>query len=299
MVPRTAAILPRVVVLTRCAVVCAADLHDAMGSAQFMQRKQRPAARNRPATRSSTDPLLATSGGPPPSGGPAVPGPPPWLSPAPSGDAYSTTAASSSVIVSSLWERLSRLPRSLSSTARRSVRPVPTLSTHQMSPLVLIRVTSSPGTGFARSHFPIAVCTWPATIGVRPRSSIRRMSVRPGRAAAPSFVPMRGEAGLSAAGSEPSTSRASKPTIVWGRPSSRMVKSSRVRPRTGAPDLSRTTTSTVMAETWAGNDGGSGVGSWPPGAPASGKPAASNTANAPVERIRGSVYCWLNPREHS
>src|SRR6185436_17967070 len=101
------------------------------------------------------DPLLATSGGPPPSGGPAVPGPPPWLSPAPSGDAYSTTAASSSVIVSSLWERLSRLPRSLSSTARRSVRPVPTLSTHQMSPLVLIRVTSSPGTGLARSHFPI------------------------------------------------------------------------------------------------------------------------------------------------
>jgi hypothetical protein len=51
------------------------------------------------------------------------------------------------------------------------------------------------------------------------------------------------------------TSRASKPTMVWGRPSSRMVKSSRVRPRTGAPDGSRTTASTVMAKAWEGKDG--------------------------------------------
>ena len=166
MVPRTASSLPRVVALTRCAVVCAADLHDAMGSVQLVQTKQRPRSRNRRATRSRIDPVLATRVGPVPAGGPLdEPTPSPRLSPPPSGEAYSMTAASSSVIVSVLGERLSRLPRSLSSTARRSARPSPTLSTHQMSPLVVIRVTSSSGAGCARSHCSIAVFTWPLTTG--------------------------------------------------------------------------------------------------------------------------------------
>ena len=279
----------RVARLMRCAADCAADRHEAMGSAQLRQMKQRLWSRNRRITRSSTDALLAIRGGPVTAGGPtaAVPGLP-WLSPAspPTGDAYSTMDASSSVMVSSLRDRASRFPRSRSTTASRSWRPAPMVSAHQMSPLVVSSVMSSSARGPARSHRSSAVFTCWVVVGVMPRSSIRTTSIRPDRAARPTFVPRSGDAVVSsAAGRTLRTSRASKPTIVCGRPSSRMVKSSRVRPRIGAPARSRTTASTVMAEAWDGKDGvRSAGGSCAARTTASGTPAASTAIAISVDR---------------
>ena len=292
-VPRTASSLRRVVVLTRCAVVCAADLHDAMGSAQLRQRS-RGRRREIAGPRARARIRCCPRGRGRCRRGPAAPCPPSWLLPAPSGDAFSTTAASASVIESSLWERLSRFPRSLSSTARRSARPFPTLSTQ---PDVAAggdsSVTSSSGAGRTRSH-SLDCGLHLAADDRREAKVVDQEDQRAAGLRGDVFVRAEERRKRWAAWGRGRLRRRAlrSPRCVWGRPSSRMVKSSRVRPRTGVPDLSSTTASTVMAETCEGKDGGTVICGRGPWAPASGERRLIKTAaTISVERIPASVYC--------
>jgi hypothetical protein len=72
--------------------------------------------------------------------------------------------------------------------------------------------------------------------------------VRPRRVAGTTLVETTGRRTSAAFGTS-GTTTASKLVRVWGTPSSLTTKSSRVRPETGCPFLSRITTSTVTAST--------------------------------------------------
>ena len=78
---------------------------------------------------------------------------------------------------------------------------------------------------------------------------------------------------------------ASKLTIACGRPSSSTTKSSRVRPGTGWPFLSTTTTSTVISSTLDGNVGEGGWAS----APDAARRPANPTADARAYRTLATI----------
>ncbi len=113
------------------------------------------------------------------------------------------------------------------------------------------------------------------------------------RMAGVALVEMRCRPGGAAAGDSPKTT-ASKAETVWGRPSSLTVKSAWVRPSTGLPWRSRTTTSTFTTSTPEGNavDTWPVAGGWgrasPSGAPAVATARASNAGVRTFVRTRGS-----------
>src|SRR5258705_9071960 len=112
------------------------------------------------------------------------------------------------------------------------------------------------------------------TTRMRPRASPLRMLLAT-RSATASFAAARVPVLVGVC-------RSSKPTIGWGRPPSRSVKSSFVRPPTGWPSRSSTTTSTVRASAWAGTEGGDG-----PACPESVAAAARASAPPRPARIAG------------
>ncbi len=86
-------------------------------------------------------------------------------------------------------------------------------------------------------------------------SSKRITNVRPRRSSLSVFVEILGRGAGVAAGAA-GTWIASKLTIDWGAPSSKICKLSLVMPVMGFPFLSVTTTSTVTCSTWAGKVAG-------------------------------------------
>jgi hypothetical protein len=99
--------------------------------------------------------------------------------------------------------------------------------------------------------------------GVRWMSSNTTTKLRPVRTSLAWFVERRGLVGATAEATAGSWI-ASKLAMAWGAPSSVRMKSSLVRPGTGTPFLSVTTTSTVTCSTSDGKDGateGDGCGS--------------------------------------
>src|SRR5258706_7928025 len=113
------------------------------------------------------------------------------------------------------------------------------------------------------------------------------------RMAGVALVEMRCRPGGAAAGDSPKTT-ASKAETVWGRPSSLTVKSAWVRPSTGLPWRSRTTTSTFTTSTPEGNavDTWAVAAGWgrasPRGAPAVATARASSAGVRTFVRTRGS-----------
>ena len=109
------------------------------------------------------------------------------------------------------------------------------------------------------------------------------------RTGAVALVEMRCRPGGAVAG-DSRKSTDSKAEMVWGRPSSWTVKSAWVRPSTGLPWRSRTTTSTFTTSTLEGNavaawgaGGGWGRAS-PTGAPAA---ARASSTGATIVRMSG------------
>src|SRR5438876_5036232 len=116
------------------------------------------------------------------------------------------------------------------------------------------------------------------------------------------LVEMRCRPDGTAAGDSPKTT-ASKAETVWGRPSSLTVKSAWVRPSTGLPWRSRTTTSTFTTSTPEGNavDAWAVAGGWvrasPSGAPAVATARASSAGVRTFVRTRGSpILPGMRPR---
>src|SRR5258707_9208833 len=107
------------------------------------------------------------------------------------------------------------------------------------------------------------------------------------------LVEMRDRPGGGGGGDSPKTP-ASKAETVWGRPSSLTVKSAWVRPSTGLPWRSRTTTSTFTTSTPEGNavDAWAVAAGWgrasPSGAPAGATARASSAGVRTFVRTRGS-----------
>src|SRR5688572_21470078 len=118
-------------------------------------------------------------------------------------------------------------------------------------------------------------------------SSKNRMNVRPRRAAGATLVETaaRGTGPGVDLGASGSTT-ASKVVMVWGAPSSLTRKSSLVRPDTGWPFLSRTTTSTVTASIW---DGKAGAWARTRGVKAGDAPRAAHSA-ADTARFMAEQY---------
>ncbi len=138
--------------------------------------------------------------------------------------------------------------------ALRSSRPSYIRVLHQAAPDVATRVTRSPATTPRSRKASTASLAFLALCGDRCMSSKRMTKVRPGSRASgrTGFVAIRGGGVGSGEACLPGPRLiSSKLLIERASPSSKMVKSSCVRPGTGRPSLSSTTTSTVTRSTCA------------------------------------------------
>src|SRR6266545_2030754 len=182
------------------------------------------------------------------------------------------------------------------SSAISSSRPASIRVLHQAPPPVATRLTRSPSrTPVLRNWATAALALWPPA-RVRWMSSKRITNERPVCDSRSMLVDTRGRgAGFSEATAGSCT--ASKSVIVWRSSSSVTWKSLLVRPVTGRPFLSVTTTSTVTTSTPAGKDALDAVGGASGEAAGAGRGdwAAATVQAAPASRaIRDEVFFMTN-----